>query len=198
MAEPWLVVGLGNPGDRYAATRHNAGWMVVDLLCERLSVRRRKARFSPVEFAAAKADGAPLLLITAGQFMNVSGPPVASFAKKRGVPVDRVIVVHDDIDLAFGALRVKRGGSTAGHHGLDSFVQAFRSADFHRVRIGVGRPSGRQDVIDYVLQPFSAREREEAAVLVEEAADAVLSLATEGLQGAQGRFNRGGLTQRPR
>jgi len=198
VAEPWLVVGLGNPGDRYATTRHNAGWMVVDLLCERLSVRRRKARFSPVEFAEARADGTPLLLITAGQFMNVSGPPVASFAKKRGVLVDRVIVVHDDIDLAFGALRVKRGGSTAGHHGLDSFVQAFRSADFYRVRIGVGRPSGRQDVIDYVLQPFSARERDEAAVLVEEAADAVLSLATEGLQGAQDRFNRGGLTQRPR
>jgi PTH1 family peptidyl-tRNA hydrolase len=196
--EPWLVVGLGNPGDRYAKTRHNAGWLVVDLLCERLSVRRRKARFSPVEFAEAKADGTSLLLVTAGQYMNVSGPPVASFAKKRGVPVDRVVVVHDDIDLAFGALRVKKGGSTAGHHGLESFVEAFRSADFYRVRIGIGRPPGRQDVIDFVLQPFAPRDREDAQVLVEEAADAVLSLVTEGLQAAQDRFNRGGLTQRPR
>jgi PTH1 family peptidyl-tRNA hydrolase len=196
--EPWLVVGLGNPGDRYAKTRHNAGWLVVDLLCERLSVRRRKARFSPVEFAEAKADGTSLLLVTAGQYMNVSGPPVASFAKKRGVPVDRVVVVHDDIDLAFGALRVKKGGSTAGHHGLESFVEAFRSADFYRVRIGIGRPPGRQDVVDFVLQPFAPRDREDAQVLVEEAADAVLSLVTEGLQAAQDRFNRGGLTQRPR
>src|SRR5437870_11560646 len=163
--------------------------MVVERMAERLGVRLRKVRFLSLFAAEAKHEGVPLLLVRPGTFMNECGPPIASFARKRGVSVDRVVACHDDIDLAFGALRIKRGGSTAGHHGLDSFVQAFRSADFYRVRIGVGRPSGRQDVIDYVLQPFSARERDEAAVLVEEAADAVLSLATEGLQGAQDRFN---------
>jgi PTH1 family peptidyl-tRNA hydrolase len=126
--------------------------------------------------------------------MNESGPPIASFARKRGVPVDRIIACHDDIDLPFGALRVKRGGSTAGHHGLDSLVQALRSADFYRVRIGIGRPTGRWENVDFVLGTFAKKEKEEADVLVEDAADAVLALIDDGLSAAQARFNRAGFS----
>lgn len=124
--------------------------------------------------------------------MNVSGPPLASLARKRNVPVDRVIACHDEIDLPLGALKVKKGGSTAGHHGLDSLAEAFRGAGFYRVRLGVGRPSGRKDPADYVLEPFAKAEREVADLLVEEGADAVLALVTEGLAAAQDRFNRSG------
>ncbi len=195
MGEPWLVAGLGNPGDRYAATRHNVGWMVLDVLCERFGVRLRRQRFVGVEAAEATADGdVSLLLVRApGAFMNLSGPPIASFARKRDVPVDRVIAVHDDLDLPFSALRVKKGGSTAGHHGLDSLVQAFRSPDFYRVRIGIGRPPGRQDPADFVLDPFSSRERDDAAAAVQDAAAAAVVLATDGLGAAQARFNRPGV-----
>jgi PTH1 family peptidyl-tRNA hydrolase len=186
----WLVAGLGNPGERYAVTRHNAGAMVVDVLCRRLDARLRKVRFLAVMAAEARFEGVPLLLARPTTFMNVSGPPIASLAKRRRVPVDRVIACHDEIDLPFGSLRAKRGGSTAGHHGLDSLAQALGSADFYRVRMGVGRPSRREQNIDYVLEPFAKREREDAALLVETAADAVLSLVTEGLERTQERFNR--------
>jgi PTH1 family peptidyl-tRNA hydrolase len=193
VSEPWLAAGLGNPGERFAATRHNLGWMVADVLCARLGVRRRKVRFVPIEAAEARVGDTPLLIATTSAFMNLSGPPLASFAAKRGIPVERVIVIHDELDLPFGALKVKRGGSTAGHNGLGSLVQAFRSADFSRVRIGIGRPPGRQDPADFVLDRFPARERDEVAVLVEEAADAVLAIVIDGLAPAQSRFNRSGV-----
>jgi PTH1 family peptidyl-tRNA hydrolase len=186
----WLVAGLGNPGEHYAQTRHNAGAMVVDVLCRRLGARLRKVRFLSVMAAEARIEGVPLLLVRPTTFMNVSGPPIASLAKKRRVPVDRVIACHDEIDLAFGTLRIKKGGSTAGHHGLDSMAQAFGSPDLYRVRMGVGRPPRREQNIDYVLEPFAKREREDAALLVEVAADAVVSLVTEGLERTQERFNR--------
>jgi PTH1 family peptidyl-tRNA hydrolase len=196
MAEPWLVAGLGNPGDRFASTRHNAGRQVIEILCARTGARLRKVRFLSLSAADATVDGTPVLLVVAETFMNLSGPPIASFARKRGVAVDRVVACHDEIDLPFGALRIKRGGSTAGHHGLDSMVSAFRSADFYRVRIGVGRPSGRQDPADFVLEPFRSSEREEAAILIQEAADAVTSLVAEGLASTQDRFNRSGVRDR--
>jgi PTH1 family peptidyl-tRNA hydrolase len=169
--------------------------MVVERLGERLGARPRKVRFLAVNAAEARHGDVPLLLATPATFMNACGPPVASLARKRGIPVDRVVACHDDIDLAFGALRVKRGGSTAGHHGLDSLVGAFRSPDFYRVRLGIGRPAGRWQNVDFVLAPFDRREREEAALLVEHAADAVLSLVTEGLTATQSRFNRPGVRQ---
>ncbi len=193
MADSWLIAGLGNPGERYARTRHNVGYMAVDRLCGRLDVTPRKVRFVAIAAADARFGGVPVILAKATTFMNESGPPIASLAKKRDVPADRVVVIHDELDLPFGALRVKFGGSTAGHHGLDSLVSAFRTPDFYRVRIGVGRPAGRQDPIDFVLSPFAAREREEVAVLVEDAADAALLLVTEGLASAQDRYNRGGV-----
>jgi len=189
--EPWLVAGLGNPGERYARTRHNAGAMVVERLAGRLDTHLRKGRFVPALVAEAKHDGTPLLLATSTTFMNVSGPGFASLASRRHVAVERVVAVHDEIDLPFGALKIKRGGSTAGHHGLDSMVEAFRSADFFRVRIGIGRPpGGRWENVDFLLEPFSKREWEEMDVLIEEAADAALTVVGEGLGAAQDRFNR--------
>lgn len=197
MPDPWLVAGLGNPGDDYARTRHNIGAMVSRQLADRLGARFKKARMLPLFVAEARHGDVPLLLTAPGTFMNVTGPPIASFARKRGIPVERVIVCHDEIDLAFGALRIKRGGSTAGHHGLDSLVEAFRSADFYRVRIGIGRPAaGRWENVNFVLGPFSKREKEEVAVLIEDAADAVLCLIDEGLSVAQARYNRSGVTTR--
>ena len=190
---PWLVVGLGNPGERYARTRHNVGAMVVDRLCERFGARLRKVRFSPVMAAEARYEGIPLVLARSGTWMNESGPPLASFAKRRGIPVSRVVACHDDMDLPFGALRVKRSGGTAGHHGLDSLVAAFRSTDFYRIRVGVGRPPSRDRGIDHVLDTFPKRQQEDLGVLVEEAADAVLALVSEGLATAQERFNRNSL-----
>ena len=189
------MAGLGNPGDRYERTRHNAGAMAVERLADRFGVRLKKVRFLSLFAAEAKYGQVPLLLVRPGTFMNECGPSIASFARKRGVPVDRVIACHDDIDLAFGALRVKRGGSTAGHHGLDSMVQAFRSSDFYRVRIGIGRPTGRWGNVDFVLGPFPKREQEEASVLIEDAADAVLSLVGDGLERTQSRFNRSGVSE---
>jgi peptidyl-tRNA hydrolase, PTH1 family len=192
LAEPWLVAGLGNPGEEYARTRHNIGAMVSERLAGQLGARFRKARMLSLWVAEARHDDVPLLLTRPGTFMNVSGPPIASLARKRGIPVDRVVACHDEIDLPFWALRVKRGGSTAGHHGLDSMVEAFHSADFYRVRIGIGRPTGRWENVDFVLSTFSKKEKEEVAVLVEDAADAVMCLIDEGLSVAQAKYNRSG------
>ena len=188
----WLVVGLGNPGERYAATRHNVGARVVERLTDRLGARLRKQRFIPLDVAQASVDGSALLLARPLTYMNVSGPPVASFAARRDIAPERIVACHDEIDLPFGALRVKRGGSTAGHRGLDSLADALRTRDFHRVRVGVGRPPGRKDPADFVVEPFSKAERDEVDVLVEEAADAVLTLVRDGLQRAQDRHNRSG------
>ncbi|MGH2656886.1 MAG: aminoacyl-tRNA hydrolase [Actinomycetota bacterium] len=188
----WFVAGLGNPGERYSETRHNLGARVVARLADRLGTRLRKVRFLPIEAGEVVVNGERVWLARSQTFMNVSGPSYASLARKRGVDPDRVVAVHDEIDLAFGSLKVKRGGSTAGHRGLDSLAQALRTKDFHRVRIGVGRPAGQKDPADHVLEPFAKAEREEVDVLVEEAAEAVLTLVTDGLAAAQDRHNRVG------
>ena len=188
----WLVAGLGNPGDRYAKTRHNLGRMVVDELARRAGTRFRKARFVPADVAELKEGEERVLLVKSHGWMNESGPSYASLAKKNGVPPDHFVAVHDDLDLAFAALRVKLGGSTAGHQGLNSLVGALRTPDFHRVRMGVGRPPGRQDPVDFVLEDFAKREAADVAMLIDEAADAVLALVREGLTATQDRFNRSG------
>ena len=188
----WLVVGLGNPGERYASTRHNIGARVVERLAERVRERFRKARFLPLLVAEAKVDGERAWLVRPMTFMNVSGPPVASFARRHRIGPDRIVVCQDEIDLAFGSLRLKQGGSTAGHRGLDSLSQALHTKDFYRVRLGVGRPPGRKEAADHVLDTFAKREREDVELLIEDAADAVLTLIREGLATAQDRFNRRG------
>src|SRR3990170_630077 len=187
----WLVVGLGNPGERYRTTRHNIGATVVDAIAARSNARFKKARFIPLDVAETREGDEAVYLAESHRYMNESGPSYASFAKKRDVGADQLIAVHDDIDLPFGALRVKRGGSTAGHNGLESLVGALRTPEFHRARLGVGRPPGRQDPADFVLEPFSKRERPEVEILVGEAADAVLSLVRDGLDVTQDRYNRG-------
>lgn len=187
---------MGNPGERYAPTRHNIGARVVERLADRLGARFRKVRFLPLVVAEARDADVMLLLARPQAFMNVSGPPIASYARRRRIPAERVVACHDDIDLAFGALRLKRGGSTAGHRGLDSLARALRTPDFVRLRLGVGRPPGRKDPADHVLEPFAKAERDDVEVLVEEGADAVLTLVRQGLEAAQDRHNRSGLPGR--
>jgi len=190
--DQWLVAGLGNPGDRYARTRHNAGAMVADLFASQAGERFRKARFVPVETAEIAVDGRKAWLAKSLRFMNESGPSYASIAKKHDVTPDHVIAVHDEIDLPFGALKVKIGGSTAGHNGLKSLQQSLRTPDFLRVRVGVGRPPGRQDPAEYVLQPCAKREETDVAILIDAAADAVRSLILDGLAATQDKHNRSG------
>ena len=188
----WLIAGLGNPGDRYARTRHNVGAVVADELARREDVRFRKARFVPIEVAEIRFGDERIWLAKSLRFMNESGPSYASTAKKHQIPPDHVIAVHDEIDIPFGALKVKIGGSTAGHNGLKSLQQSLRTPDFLRVRVGVGRPPGRQDPADFVLQPFPKREEADVAILVDAAADAVRSLILDGLAATQDKHNRSG------
>jgi PTH1 family peptidyl-tRNA hydrolase len=188
----WLVAGLGNPGERYQRTRHNLGRMVVEALASRADARFRKARFLPVDVAEIREGSERVVLATSQRFYNESGPVYASLAKKQRVDLANVLAVHDDLDLAFGALRVKVGGSTAGNHGLDSLVAGFRSPEFFRLRMGIGRPPGRQDPVDFVLEPFPKRMEGEVALFVDDAADAVSSLIRDGLQVTQDRYNRPG------
>ncbi len=165
---------------------------MVNELAERSGARFRRARFLPLPVAETRHDSHRLLLLRPETFMNESGPPAASYAKRVGVSGDRIVACHDEIELPLGALKVKFGGSTAGHNGLNSLVQALRGPDFYRVRLGVGRPPGREDPTEWVLSPFSTREREVALALVQDAADAVLSLVTDGLDVTMARYNRGG------
>jgi len=188
----WLVAGLGNPGERYERTRHNLGRMVVAELARHAGERFRKARFLPADVAEIREGDERLVLAMSQRYYNESGPVYASLAKKHHVEPEQVIAVHDDLDLAFGAMRVKVGGSTAGNHGLDSLVSGFRTPDFCRVRMGIGRPPGRQDPVDVVLEPFPKRMEVEVAIFVDDGADAVRSLVLEGLQVTQERFNRAG------
>lgn len=189
---PWLVAGLGNPGERYAKDRHNVGAMVAAELAKAEGSRFRKARFVPAEVAETTLEGERVLLVRSLRYMNEAGPSYASVASKQGIDAANVIAVHDEIDLAFGALRAKLGGSTAGHNGLKSLQQALRTPDFLRVRIGVGRPPGRQDPGDFVLEPFTKAERDDVDGMIDEAADVVRSLVRDGLQATQDRFNRSG------
>jgi peptidyl-tRNA hydrolase, PTH1 family len=186
----WLVAGLGNPGERYAATRHNVGLMVAEEIAADAGERFRKVRFLPVELAELRIDDDRILVARSTRFMNESGTSYASLAKKHDVEPARLIAVHDELDIPAGTIRVKLGGGTSGHNGVRSLDRALRSPDFLRVRVGIGRPPGRQEPADYVLQPVGARDRADLALLVSHAADAVRSLITDGLERTQDRFNR--------
>ena len=188
----WLVAGLGNPGPRYAKNRHNLGYLVVETLASRGGERFRKARFVPADVCEVEESGERVLLAKAHAFMNENGPAFASLARKHRVEPDHVIAVHDEIDLPFGSLRVKFGGGVAGHNGLRSLAGALRTPDFHRVRLGVGRPPGSTDAADWVLEDFGKREGPDVAILIDDGADAVLSLVRDGLEVTQDRFNRSG------
>jgi PTH1 family peptidyl-tRNA hydrolase len=186
----WLVAGLGNPGDRYARTRHNVGRMVADELAREAGERFRKVRFLPAETAEIRIGEERVVLARSTRFMNESGPSYASLAKKLGVEPVRLIAVHDELDIPADTIRIKLGGGNGGHNGLRSLDQAFRTPDYLRVRVGIGRPPGRQDPADFVLQPIGTRDETDFAVLVGHAAEAVRSLVTDGLERTQDRFNR--------
>jgi peptidyl-tRNA hydrolase, PTH1 family len=188
----WVVVGLGNPGSSYDGTRHNLGYLVCDELARRMSGRwkaARTGRASVVEGRLAGVPGVRAVLGRARSYRNESGGPVAGLLSFYKVAPDRLVVVHDEIDLPFGDLRVKFGGGDNGHNGLKSIRRSLGTGDFYRVRLGVGRPPGRQDAAAYLLGHFSSTERRELDVQVQRAADAVESLVTEGLQRTQNLFN---------
>lgn len=189
MAGPALVVGLGNPGPEYERTRHNVGFMVADVLAERVRGRFGVHKKSGADLLEARLDGRKVMLAKPRTYMNLSGRPVAGLAKFFNVPASDIIVVHDELDLPFGAVRLKLGGGEGGHNGLRSISQAITTKDYLRVRFGIGRPPGRQDPADYVLKPFSAPERKEVPVIVEQAADAVELLLRVGLEAAQNQLH---------
>jgi PTH1 family peptidyl-tRNA hydrolase len=186
MAEAWLIVGLGNPGPRYELTRHNVGQLVVDELAARRgeSFRAHKANARVVE-TWLRPGAAKLILAKPNTFMNVSGGPVAGLAKFYGVAPEHVVVVHDELDIPFDTIKLKAGGGHGGHNGVRDVAKALDSTEFARVRVGIGRPAGRQDPADWVLDPFGATERKNLPILVGDAADAVEQLVDEGLLAAQ-------------
>jgi PTH1 family peptidyl-tRNA hydrolase len=186
----WLVAGLGNPGDRYARTRHNVGRLVAEDLASEAGERFRKVRFLPVETAEIRVGDQRVILARSTRFMNESGPSYASLAKKHGIEPSRLIAVHDELDIPAGTIRVKLGGGNSGHNGLRSLDQALRTPEYLRVRVGIGRPPGRQDPADFVLRPMGTREEADLALLVSHAADAARALITDGLERTQDRFNR--------
>lgn len=186
MAETWLVVGLGNPGPRYESTRHNVGQMVLDELAARRieAFRAHKSNARVVE-SWLRPGGPKLILVKPNSFMNVSGGPVAAAAKFYGVDAGHVIVVHDELDIPFDTIKLKVGGGHGGHNGVRDIAKALDTPEFARVRVGIGRPIGRQDAADWVLDPFGATERQTLPNLVGDAADAVEQLIDEGLVAAQ-------------
>jgi PTH1 family peptidyl-tRNA hydrolase len=186
--ERWLVVGLGNPGPDYAKNRHNAGFMVLDLLASRIG-GRFKAHRGRADLVEGRLAGQRVVLAKPKSYMNTSGGPVAAMRDYFKIPVDQIVVVHDELDIPFGALRLKRGGGDNGHNGLRSVTSALGSRDYHRVRVGVGRPPGRMDPAAFLLKDFAAVERADLPLLVDRAADAVETLLSQGLERAQNTYH---------
>ena len=186
----WLVVGLGNPGPDYAANRHNVGQMVLDILADRISAsfKTHKANASVAE-GRLGFGGPKVILAKPGTFMNNSGGPVSGLMKFYDVAIQNVIVIHDELDIDAGAVRVKQAGGHAGHNGLRDIIAAADSNDFARVRVGIGRPPGRMDAADFVLKNFSGDERKELPLLLALSADAVEEIVTKGALEAMNAVN---------
>ncbi len=187
--QPWLIVGLGNPGPKYAGNRHNVGFMVVDLLAKRTGVKFGRHRKAVAEVAETRlgygADAPHLVLAKPLTYMNLSGGPVTALGNFYKVPVSQIVAVHDELDIPYGQLRLKVSGGEGGHNGLRSMSSSLSTKDYVRLRFGIGRPPGRQDPADYVLSDFSAVERKELEFLVDRAADAVEAVVVKGLAPAQ-------------
>lgn len=199
-----LIAGLGNPGPRFDLTRHNAGFLVIDELADRAGAALRSQRTgkgAPSEFAECRLGGpvgSPanrrVVLLKPMSFMNVSGGPVSGIANFFKVPAEHIIAIHDELDLPFGEVRIKQGGGEGGHNGLRSMSQSLGTKNYIRIRVGIGRPPGRQSGADYVLSPFSATERKELPSVIGLAADAVEALlpyddVTEAVAAAQNTFH---------
>ncbi|WP_037910444.1 aminoacyl-tRNA hydrolase [Actinacidiphila yeochonensis] len=192
-AGPWMVVGLGNPGPEYAGNRHNIGFMVADLLAERIGGRFKRAQKAQAQVVEGRLGppgpaGRRVVLAKPQSFMNLSGGPVNALRDFYKVPTHQIVAVHDELDLDYAALRLKLGGGDNGHNGLKSLTKSM-GPDYLRVRAGIGRPPGRMDVAAFVLKDFSTSERKELDWFVDRAADAVEALVTEGLERAQNTFN---------
>ena len=193
-SQPWLVVGLGNPGTRYAGNRHNAGYRVADLLAARIGGRfsAHRSRAFVLEGRLAPVGGVPgprLVLAKPSTYMNESGGPVAGLVRFYRVPLDRLLVVHDELDIAFGVVRLKRDGGEGGHNGLKSISTSLGTRDYCRLRLGIGRPPGRMDPADFVLRDVAAADRAEFEIMIEEAADAVERVLCDGFPPAQNVVN---------
>lgn len=192
---PWLIVGLGNPGPSYAGHRHNVGAMVVAELAARAgaSLRSHKARAIAAEVRIGTlpggAPGPRAVIATPLSYMNESGGPVAGLMSFYKVPVEKLIVIHDELDIPFADVRLKLGGGEGGHNGLRSITKSVGTRDYLRVRVGIGRPPGRMDAADYVLHDFSSSERSEVPLLISDAADALERLVAEGLLAAQQQWH---------
>ena len=189
MAEPLLVVGLGNPGPQYAKTRHNVGFMVADVLAARIGAPYKVHKKSGAEVATGRLGGRSVVLAKPRCYMNESGRQIGPLAKFYSIAPGDVIVIHDELDIDFGKVRLKLGGGEGGHNGLRSVANALGSKDFQRVRIGIGRPPGRKDPAAFVLEAFSSTERTEVPTLCELAADATELLAEVGLEPAQNQVH---------
>jgi PTH1 family peptidyl-tRNA hydrolase len=185
VAEPLLVVGLGNPGPDYAKTRHNLGFMVADVLADRIGSKFKVHKKSGAEVTTGRLGGRSVVLAKPRVYMNESGRQVGPLAKFYSVAPADVIILHDELDIDFGRIRLKFGGGAAGHNGLRSVTSALGTNDFQRVRIGVGRPPGRKSGAAFVLENFSAIERPEVPTICEQAADATELLIELGLEPAQ-------------
>ena len=186
-----MIVGLGNPGPEYAATRHNIGAMAVDLLAARVGGRfaaNRRCRAAVVETRIGEVRA---IVAKPSSFMNESGGPVSALLGYFDVEPARLIVIHDELDLPFGQPRVKFGGGDNGHNGLRSIRKSLDTGDYLRVRLGIGRPPGRQDAADFVLRAFTSTERSDLGLLLDRGADATESLVEVGLERTQERFNAG-------
>ena len=189
----WLVVGLGNPGTQYAGNRHNVGQMVADELASRLGATFKTHKTPSRVAEGFLGPGGPKLVIAKPNgYMNTSGGPVSALLKYYSLPVDRLVVVHDELDIPFDTVRLKQGGGHGGHNGVRDVSKATDGAAFTRVRVGIGRPPGRQDSADFVLKDFSGAEREALPNLVSDAADAVEAVVEHGLVAAQQRFHSPG------
>lgn len=193
-SDVWLVVGLGNPGPTYAATRHNIGYLVTQELADRLGSGFRAHKSGRADVVEGRIgpigpDAPRVVLARPRCYMNETGGPTKALASFYKVPPARVVAIHDELDIAFDTLRVKLGGGDNGHNGLRSMRSSLGTGDFFRVRVGIGRPPGRQDPADFVLSPYSSAERRILPFQVDRAADAVESLITEGLERTQQRFN---------
>ena len=186
----WLVVGLGNPGAQYAGNRHNVGQMVADEVAARLGATFKTHKTpSRVAEGFLRPGGPKLVIAKPNGFMNTSGGPVSALLKYYSLPADRLVLLHDELDIPFDTVRLKQGGGHGGHNGVRDVSKATDNGDFIRVRIGVGRPPGRQDAADFVLKDFSGTERQSLPSLVSDAADAVEAIVEHGLVAAQQRFH---------
>lgn len=188
--DAWLVAGLGNPGPEYAGNRHNVGAMVVEVLAARLGTKFSRHRTTTMLAEARLRPGGPkLVLVRPLSYMNTSGGPVSSAAAYFGIPAERVIVIHDDLDLPFETIKLKADGGHGGQNGVRDIIKALGTPEFTRVRVGIGRPPGRQDAADYVLRDFGAADKTRLPFVLDDAADAVEHVIDEGLLTAQQKFH---------